>query len=192
MHPMIRTKTSRMPKRDVIQCAIGKCTLGTLLVAASENGICAITLGDNPKILLRDLQNRFPQAILTPGDPSFDATIAAVLRFMEHPDADLSLPLDIHGTAFQQRVWKALRKIPRGQTATYQDIAKKIHHPKAVRAVANACAANHLAIVIPCHRVVRTNGSLSGYRWGVKRKTALLQLERTSYGFAFKSLGIGR
>jgi AraC family transcriptional regulator, regulatory protein of adaptative response / methylated-DNA-[protein]-cysteine methyltransferase len=157
--------------------AVGECRLGSILVAASEKGVCAILLGDDPDALVRDLQDRFPHAILVGGVKAFEATVAAVVSFVEAPQSAFNLPLDIQGTSFQQRVWQALREIPVGKTATYADIATAIGSPKAVRAVAQACGANPIAVAIPCHRVIRTDGSLSGYRWGVERKRQLLQSE---------------
>ena len=160
-----------------IRFAVGECSLGAILVAATEKGVCAIELGDDPDALVRELQDRFPKAKLIGGDAQFETLIAKVVGFVETPAQGLDLPLDIRGSAFQQRVWRALRDIRPGSTATYSEIAKRIGRPKAVRAVAQACAANALAVAIPCHRVVRTDGSLSGYRWGVERKRALLQRE---------------
>ena len=160
-----------------IEFALGQCALGAILVARSGRGLCAISLGDDPEALLRDLQDRFPRAELVGGDAGFEALVARVVGFVEAPALGLELPLDIRGTAFQQRVWDALRKIPVGATASYAEIAARIGSPKAVRAVAQACAANTLAVAIPCHRVVRSDGALSGYRWGVARKRALLQCE---------------
>lgn len=160
-----------------IRFAIGQCSLGAILVAASEHGLCAILLGDDPELLLRDLQDRFAKARLIGGDAGFERWVAEVVGFVEAPGIGLTLPLDIRGTAFQQRVWQALREIPAGQTASYSEIARRIGQPQAIRAVAGACAANALAVAIPCHRVVRTDGSLSGYRWGVARKRALLERE---------------
>jgi len=157
--------------------AVGQCTLGAILVAASARGICAILLGDDAAALLRDLQNRFPRAELVGGDAGFEQWVAQVVGFVEQPRLGLDLPLDVRGTAFQQRVWQALQKIPAGTTASYAEIAQRIGAPKAVRAVAGACAANTLAVAIPCHRVVRSDGGLSGYRWGVARKRALLDRE---------------
>ncbi len=161
----------------VIRFAIGECTLGAILVAKSERGICAILLGDDPDALVRDLQDRFANAELIGGDAGFERTVAEVVGFVEAPAIGLDLPLDIRGTAFQQRVWQALREIPAGETASYADVAQRIGAPKAVRAVAGACAANSIAVAIPCHRVVRNDGALSGYRWGVERKRALLDRE---------------
>jgi AraC family transcriptional regulator of adaptative response/methylated-DNA-[protein]-cysteine methyltransferase len=160
-----------------IRFALGECSLGAVLVAQSDQGICAITLGDEPDALLRDLQDRFPRAELIGADRDFESTVAQVVALVESPERGLDLPLDIRGTAFQQRVWQALRAIPAGTTATYTTIAQALGEPKAVRAVAGACAANALAVAIPCHRVVRTDGSLSGYRWGVARKRELLRRE---------------
>lgn len=160
-----------------IRFAIGECSLGAILVARSGKGVCAILLGDDPEALLRDLQDRFPRATLIGGDAGFEELVARVVGFVEAPRLGLDLPLDVRGTAFQQRVWQALQAIPPGQTASYTDIATRVGSPRAVRAVAQACAANSLAVVIPCHRVVRNDGALSGYRWGVERKRALLDRE---------------
>jgi AraC family transcriptional regulator of adaptative response/methylated-DNA-[protein]-cysteine methyltransferase len=160
-----------------IHFALGECCLGSVLVAATEKGVCAITLGDEPEALLRDLQDRFPKAEFVGGDAKFERTVAQVVGFIEAPKTALTLPLDIRGTAFQQKVWKALREIPVGATLSYSEVAERIGAPKSVRAVASACAANHIAVAIPCHRVVRNDGNLSGYRWGVERKRALLDRE---------------
>jgi AraC family transcriptional regulator of adaptative response/methylated-DNA-[protein]-cysteine methyltransferase len=160
-----------------IRFAIGECSLGSILVAASDKGVCAILLGDDPERLARDLQDRFPKAALTAGDAEFDTWVAKVVGFVELPRLGLDLPLDVRGTAFQQRVWRALSEIPLGSTVSYSEIARTIGAPQSVRAVAQACGANHLAVAIPCHRVVRTNGELTGYRWGVERKRALLDRE---------------
>ena len=160
-----------------IRFAIGECSLGSILVAKSERGVCAIYLGDDPDALAHDLQDQFPRSNLIGGDSEFEQLVAKVVGFVEAPGLGLELPLDIRGTAFQQRVWRALRGIPAGSTVSYADIAKRIGAPKSVRAVARACAANTLAVAIPCHRVVRKDGELSGYRWGVARKRALLVKE---------------
>lgn len=160
-----------------IRFAVAECSLGSILVACSEKGVCAILLGDDPDTLARNLQDRFSKAGLIGGDAVFERLVAQVVGFVEAPGIGLDLPLDIRGTAFQQRVWQALKEIPVGQTASYAEIAEWIGEPKAVRAVAQACGANNIAIAIPCHRVVRTDGSLSGYRWGVERKRALLEKE---------------
>ncbi len=161
-----------------IRFAVGESTLGAILVARSERGVCAILMGDDPHALVRNLEDRFPRAHLIGGDTDFEQLVATVVGFVEAPATGLDLPLDIRGTAFQQRVWQALREIPAGQTASYTEIARRIGAPTAVRAVAGACAANALAVAIPCHRVVRGDGSLSGYRWGVERKRHLLDLEK--------------
>jgi AraC family transcriptional regulator of adaptative response/methylated-DNA-[protein]-cysteine methyltransferase len=160
-----------------IRFAVGECSLGSILVARSDKGVCAILLGDDPHALVTDLQDRFPKANLIGADATFEALVAKVVGFVEAPGLGLDLPLDVRGTAFQQRVWQALREIPAGAKASYSDIARKIGAPKSVRAVAGACAANALAVAIPCHRVVRNDGALSGYRWGVERKRALLDRE---------------
>ena len=160
-----------------IRFAVGECSLGSILVAASDKGICAILLGDDPDALARDLQDRFPKARLIGGDPGFERWVAEVVGFVEAPQLGLALPLDVRGTAFQQRVWRALSEIAPGSRASYAEIAGRIGAPRAVRAVAKACAANPLAVAISCHRVVRHDGALSGYRWGVERKRALLARE---------------
>jgi AraC family transcriptional regulator of adaptative response/methylated-DNA-[protein]-cysteine methyltransferase len=160
-----------------IRFAIGECSLGTVLVAATAKGVCAIEFGDDPETLARALQDRFPTARLIGGDAAFEQLVAKVIGFVEAPGDKLDLPLDIRGTTFQQRVWRALRGIPTGATASYAEIAKRIGRPRAVRAVAQACASNAIAVAIPCHRVVRTDGAPSGYRWGVERKRALLARE---------------
>ena len=163
-----------------IRFAVGECSLGSILVAATDTGVCAILLGDNPDTLVRDLQDRFRKARLIGADKTFEQLVARVVGFVEAPALPLELPLDVRGTVFQQRVWRALRQIPAGSTATYTEIARRIGAPKAVRAVAQACASNAIAVAIPCHRVVRSDGALSGYRWGVKRKRALLAREAAS------------
>ncbi len=160
-----------------IRFALGQCALGAILVAQSPRGICAITLGDDPDRLLRDFQDRFPCARLIGNDAEFEALVARVVGFVEAPRIGLDLPLDIQGTAFQQRVWQALRQIPPGETVSYAWIAQQIGAPRATRAVAQACGANRLAVAIPCHRVVRSDGDISGYRWGVERKRDLLRRE---------------
>jgi AraC family transcriptional regulator of adaptative response/methylated-DNA-[protein]-cysteine methyltransferase len=160
-----------------ITFAVGQCSLGAILVAASTKGVCAILMGEDPELLLQDLQTRFPKAELVGDDRTFAETIAQVVGLIERPLQGVHLPLDVRGTAFQHRVWDALRRIPPGQTRSYAEIAELIGQPNAVRAVAGACAANPLAVAVPCHRVVRTDGSLSGYRWGIERKKALLERE---------------
>jgi AraC family transcriptional regulator, regulatory protein of adaptative response / methylated-DNA-[protein]-cysteine methyltransferase len=153
-----------------IRFAVGECSLGVILVAASKKGICAIQFGDDPDALVRDLQDRFPRAELIGGDADFEQLVAKIVGFVEAPAEGLDLPLDVRGTAFQQRVWQALRAVPPGSTISYAEIAQRLGLPKATRAVAQACKANAIAVAIPCHRVVRTDGALSGYRWGVERK----------------------
>ena len=160
-----------------IRFAIGQCSLGAILVAQSDRGVCAILIGDDPDTLAHELQDRFPKAQLIGGDRAFERLVARVVGFVEAPRIGLDLPLDVRGTAFQQRVWQALRDIPAGRTASYTEIAARIGAPTAARAVAQACAANALAVAIPCHRVVRSDGALSGYRWGVERKRTLLERE---------------
>ena len=160
-----------------IRFAAGECSLGSILVAATEKGVCAISLGEDPNALAINLQDQFPNARLIGGDRKFERMVAQVIGLIEAPKRALGLPLDVQGTAFQQTVWQALRKIPAGSTASYTEIAERIGAPKAFRAVAGACAANRIAVAIPCHRVVRNDGNLSGYRWGIQRKRALLQRE---------------
>jgi AraC family transcriptional regulator, regulatory protein of adaptative response / methylated-DNA-[protein]-cysteine methyltransferase len=164
----------------IIRFAVAECSLGSILVAASEKGVCAIFLGDEPDTLVKNLQDRFPKSVLIGCDPDFETLVAKVVGFVEAPKMSLDLPLDVRGTAFQQRVWQALREIPLGSTATYSEIANRIVFPKAVRAVAQACASNPIAVAIPCHRVVRVGGALSGYRWGVERKRKLLDREKSA------------
>lgn len=160
-----------------IRFALGETSLGSVLVAASDKGVCAILFGEDPSSLAEDLQTRFPKANLRGGDRTFEKWVAKVVGFVEAPRLGLDLPLDLRGTAFQRRVWKALQEIPIGSTASYSEVAKKVGAPGSARAVAQACASNRLAVAIPCHRVVRNDGGLSGYRWGVERKRALLQRE---------------
>lgn len=169
--------SSRKQPAMTISFALDKCSLGNILVAQSQKGICAILLSDEPTHLHEDLQRRFPTAELVAADESFQKIVAQVIRAIEQPELILNLPLDIRGTLFQQRVWQALQLIPAGETRSYRDIAEAIGSPSAVRAVAGACAANAIAVIIPCHRVVRSDGRLSGYRWGIERKQKLLQQE---------------
>jgi AraC family transcriptional regulator, regulatory protein of adaptative response / methylated-DNA-[protein]-cysteine methyltransferase len=165
-------------ERVQIRFAIGECSLGAILVAATDKGVCAILMGSDPDALVRQLQDRFAKAEFIGGDAKFEALVAKVIGFVEQPRLGLDLPLDVRGTAFQQRVWRALRQIGVGKTASYGEIAARIGRPKSIRAVAQACAANLIAVAIPCHRVIRTDGQLSGYRWGVQRKRALLEREK--------------
>jgi AraC family transcriptional regulator of adaptative response/methylated-DNA-[protein]-cysteine methyltransferase len=161
----------------VMHYGVAECILGWVIVAATERGICAIEFGDDPKMLLRQLQSRFPRANVTRAGSAFTSLIEEVVDFIKEPQGKFNLPLDIQGTAFQQQVWSILRQIEPGQTMTYSEVAEKIGNPKAVRAVATACASNKLAVVIPCHRVISKDGKLSGYRWGVDRKKMLLEHE---------------
>ena len=161
-----------------IYFAVGQCSMGNILAAQTERGVCAILIGDDAEQLVRDLQDRFPKAALVGDVPEYQDLVAKVVGLVENPKSGFGLPLDIQGTAFQKRVWNALQQIPPGTTATYTEIAANIGMPKAVRAVAQACAANSLAVAIPCHRVIRNDGALSGYRWGVERKRTLLQKEK--------------
>ncbi|HEY5349654.1 MAG TPA: bifunctional DNA-binding transcriptional regulator/O6-methylguanine-DNA methyltransferase Ada [Candidatus Lustribacter sp.] len=162
---------------EEIHFAVGQSSLGAILAASSEKGVAAILIGDDPDELVRDLQDRFPKALLVGGDKHYESIVAQVVGFVEAPKVGLDLPLDVRGTAFQQRVWQALKEIPVGTLASYADIAKQIGAPKAVRAVANACGANNIAVAIPCHRVVRNDGRLSGYAWGIERKQNLIERE---------------
>ncbi|MET0268886.1 MAG: methylated-DNA--[protein]-cysteine S-methyltransferase [Sphingomonas sp.] len=162
---------------ETLRFAVGECSLGAILVASSETGVAAILLGADAATLLGDLQRRFPAATLIGGDADYEALVARVVAFVEAPATGLDLPLDVRGTAFQQRVWRALQAVPAGRTVSYAGIAQAIGAPAAVRAVAGACAANAHAVAIPCHRVVRTDGGLSGYRWGLDRKRALIDRE---------------
>jgi AraC family transcriptional regulator of adaptative response/methylated-DNA-[protein]-cysteine methyltransferase len=159
-----------------IRFAVAECSLGAILVAATAKGVCSIQFG-SAETLVRELQDRFPKAVLVGADAEFEGLVARVIEAVDAPHARLELPLDVRGTAFQLRVWRALGEIPLGRTASYAEIAERIGQPSAVRAVAGACAANPVAVAIPCHRVVRTDGALSGYRWGVERKRALLERE---------------
>jgi AraC family transcriptional regulator of adaptative response/methylated-DNA-[protein]-cysteine methyltransferase len=160
-----------------IRFAVAECSLGAILVASTDKGICAILIGDDPDVLARDLQDRFPKAELIGAEQEYEQVVAAVIGLVEAPEIGLALPLDVRGTAFQQRVWQALREIPAGQTVSYAELAERVGAPRGARAVAGACAANAIAVAIPCHRVVRNDGSISGYRWGVERKQALLERE---------------
>jgi AraC family transcriptional regulator of adaptative response/methylated-DNA-[protein]-cysteine methyltransferase len=167
---------------EEIRFALGETSLGAILVASSKKGVASILLGDDPDALLRQLQDRFPKASLIGADREYEALIARVVGFVEAPQIGLDLPLDVRGTAFQRRVWQSLQEIPIGQTVSYAEVAQRIGSPRAVRAVARACAANDLAVVIPCHRVVRNDGALSGYAWGVERKKMLLDREGARHG----------
>jgi AraC family transcriptional regulator of adaptative response/methylated-DNA-[protein]-cysteine methyltransferase len=163
-----------------IRFAIGQCSLGAILVAASERGVCAILMGDDPGRLARDLQDRFPRANLIGGDAGFEKLVAKVVGLVEAPRLGADLPLDVRGTAFQQRVWRALQEIPSGATVSYGELARRVGMPRAARAVARAVATNPVALAIPCHRVIAADGGLSGYRWGTARKRKLLERERAA------------
>jgi len=162
---------------EKIRFAVGQSSLGSVLVASSDQGICAIQMSDDPDELVRQFQDQFASAELIGDDPEFASHVATVIGFIEAPGTGLDLPLDLRGTAFQHRVWQALRDIPAGTTMTYSEIAARIGSPRAVRAVAHACATNRVAVAIPCHRVVRKSGELAGYRWGIERKRELLSRE---------------
>jgi AraC family transcriptional regulator of adaptative response/methylated-DNA-[protein]-cysteine methyltransferase len=165
---------------EEIRFAVGQSTLGAILVASSEKGVVSISIGDDPEALVRELQDRFAKARLIGGDAEYEALVARVVGFVEAPALGLDLPLDVRGTAFQQRVWQALREIPVGETRSYSDIARNIGAPTSMRAVAGACANNTIAVAIPCHRVVRNDGQLSGYRWGIARKRLLIEREASA------------
>ncbi|MBK1832999.1 bifunctional DNA-binding transcriptional regulator/O6-methylguanine-DNA methyltransferase Ada [Roseibacillus ishigakijimensis] len=162
---------------ETIRFAVGECSLGAVLVASSEKGICALSLGDEPEKLVRELQDQFSKADLVGGDRDYEKLVSEVIGFLETPRTGWTLPLDVRGTAFQIRVWNALREIPPGRTLGYRELAERIGCPKSARAVASACAANKIAVAIPCHRVTRSDGTLSGYRWGVTRKRTLIERE---------------
>jgi AraC family transcriptional regulator, regulatory protein of adaptative response / methylated-DNA-[protein]-cysteine methyltransferase len=167
------------PAAADLHFAIGQCSLGSVLVARGKRGVRAILLGNDPASVIRELEQRFPDAILVRRDEDLAQSLSQVIGLVEMPGQTLDLLLDLRGTPFQQRVWEALREIPSGSTATYTQVANRIGAPKSARAVANACASNALALVVPCHRVVRGDGSLAGYRWGVERKRILLEREAT-------------
>jgi AraC family transcriptional regulator of adaptative response/methylated-DNA-[protein]-cysteine methyltransferase len=174
---------SRDPPRNVaamntlIHFDIGSSALGRVLVATNDKGLCAILLGDSSQAVARELRERFPDARLVADTPRLTGALSAVMELVEGRRTSLDLPLDAAGTDFQRRVWRALRKIPSGSTASYAEIARRIDAPSSFRAVAQACGANPLALAIPCHRVVRHDGGLSGYRWGIARKRLLLERE---------------
>ncbi len=178
-HAALRSPRARPTARDPvsIRFTVGNSSLGMVLVAGSDKGVSAVLIGDDREALGRELQGRFPRATITDGDAEVGALAARVIAFIESPASGLEVPIDLRGTEFQRTVWQALREIPAGSTASYTDIAIRIGLPKSVRAVAQACAANSLAVIVPCHRVVRSDGQLSGYRWGVERKRALLDRE---------------
>jgi AraC family transcriptional regulator of adaptative response/methylated-DNA-[protein]-cysteine methyltransferase len=164
-------------KAERIAYATAQCSLGAVLVAATARGICAISLGKSAASLTRELVQQFPQAQLVDGDAHFQALVRCVIALIEEPSSSERLPLDIRGTAFQERVWQALQRVPAGKRVTYRQLAEQIGEPRAARAVASACANNRIAVAIPCHRVVRADGNVGGYRWGVTRKQQLLARE---------------
>ncbi|MEG0044380.1 MAG: methylated-DNA--[protein]-cysteine S-methyltransferase [Comamonas sp.] len=168
-------------QHQTIRFALAECSLGSLLVASTAQGVCCVLLGDDPQLLIEDLQQRFAAAELIGADGQYEQTVAQVVSLIEQPKLGLALPLDIQGTAFQQRVWQALQKIPAGQTLSYSELARQMGMPQSARAVASAVAANPIAVAVPCHRVLRNDGSISGYRWGVERKRALLLREAQQY-----------
>ncbi|MDL2398206.1 methylated-DNA--[protein]-cysteine S-methyltransferase [Rhizobium mayense] len=169
---------TRADTSNDIAYSIGNSALGTILVARSAVGVCAILIGSDDGALTNDLAALFPTSRLIPNEPRLRDDVDKVARFIERPEAGLDLPLDMRrGTPFQRRVWDALRAIPCGAMITYAALARRIGEPNAARAVAGACAANAIALGIPCHRVVRSNGTLSGYRWGIERKRALIEKE---------------
>ena len=176
---MVSSTTTAAAVATDLRFALGRCEFGAILVAWSEQGISAIDLGDSPEELAVEFQRRFPDAALIEGELEVGSMVSKVARFVENPASGLDLPLEIRGTTFEQRVWAALREIPAGQTASYGEVARRIGAPAAARAVARACAANTLAVAIPCHRVVGHDGGLTGYRWGIERKRALLAREST-------------
>jgi AraC family transcriptional regulator of adaptative response/methylated-DNA-[protein]-cysteine methyltransferase len=164
-------------KPEVIRYTIIDSSIGSILIASSGKGVCCITLGDHPELLLGDLHHRFKNAEIIHGNETFKGLVSQVVGFVKSPQLGLELPLDVRGTEFQQRVWQALRKIPSGSTASYADIARMIGSPSSIRAVAGACAANPISLAIPCHRILRSDGHISGYRWGIERKRILLARE---------------
>ncbi len=178
----MKAKSVRPPEAVEIAFALGRTSLGSLLVARQKGldsaGVCAILLGDDPQQVIRELRAQFAGAILIEDDSGLDHLVAAACEAIEKPWRPLDLPLDIRGTDFQKKVWAALREIPPGTTTSYAQVAQNIGASKSLRAVAGACAANVLAVAIPCHRVLRANGSLSGYRWGMERKRRLLEREK--------------
>ncbi|WAC46778.1 methylated-DNA--[protein]-cysteine S-methyltransferase [Asticcacaulis sp. SL142] len=172
------------PPAETIHYATGPSSLGAVLVAQSTAGLCSVMIDDDPKVLRDQLTLRFPDAELIEDVAGLRAVLAQAIALIDAPAAAYDGPLDLRGTAFQQSVWRALMTVPAGQTLTYSELAQRVGNPKAVRAVAAACGANRIAVVIPCHRIIGRNGSLIGYRWGVKRKQSLLQREERGNGYA--------
>jgi AraC family transcriptional regulator of adaptative response/methylated-DNA-[protein]-cysteine methyltransferase len=173
--PAPRHATPAVPNH--VRSAAATCWLGWVRIGATPAGLCALLLGDDDDTLLAELRQRFPRATIAAASPAVQGWAAQIAAWLDDPRAELPLPLDVHGTPFQRRVWDVLRTLPPGQTVGYGELAHRLGMPRAARAVAQACAANPLAVVIPCHRVVSANGSLRGYRWGLARKQALLQRE---------------
>jgi AraC family transcriptional regulator, regulatory protein of adaptative response / methylated-DNA-[protein]-cysteine methyltransferase len=172
-----KTYQQQGQKTQIISSVVA-CSLGYLLVATTAKGICSVKLGDRPKELIQTLTEEFQQATIIRDDQRHQDWIKKILNLITGTESNPDLPLDIRGTAFQQQVWQALRKIPYGETKTYSEIAQDLGKPKAVRAIGNACGANPVALIIPCHRVVRNDGSLGGYRWGIERKQQLIEQEQ--------------
>jgi AraC family transcriptional regulator, regulatory protein of adaptative response / methylated-DNA-[protein]-cysteine methyltransferase len=169
-------------KKDtlVIQQTTMPCSLGWFIAAATDTGVCFMALGDDPDILLGELKKRFAHARLTVPSREFKTTVERLAASIEKPARKCEISLDLHGTLFQKQVWQGLTTIPAGSTLPYKELAKRIGHPGSARAVANACGANPVAVVIPCHRVIRSDGSPGGYRWGIDRKEKLLSLEQNT------------
>lgn len=165
---------------DALSYAVADCDLGKVLVARSGKGVCSILLGDNAQALATDLAVRFPDATLTQNEDAMKEDLAKVLRYIETPATGLDFTLDVRGTPFQRRVWEQLRAIPAGSTVTYRELARRVGPSASPRAIGSACAANAIALAIPCHRVVRSDGDLAGYRWGIDRKRALIEREVTA------------
>jgi AraC family transcriptional regulator of adaptative response/methylated-DNA-[protein]-cysteine methyltransferase len=167
---------------ETIRTALAECPFGRLLVGATDAGVCFLGFAEPDDALLGDLRRRFPRATLVADDAGLAATVRAVVAFIEEPKVGIELPLDLRGTAFQVRVWEALRQIPAGETRSYGELAASMGVPRATRAVARSCATNPVSLAVPCHRVIGSNGDLTGYRWGVPRKRALLEKERAARG----------
>jgi O-6-methylguanine DNA methyltransferase len=177
---IVSSKRPKAATASEITFSIRECVLGQVLVARTAVGVCAILIGSDAEDLKRDLATRFPGSMLIASEPQLRDDLSRVVRFLETPSEGIDLPLDMRGTPFQRRVWDALRAIPVGTTVTYTELARRIGGPRWARAVARACAANPIALAIPCHRVVRSDGALAGYRWGVERKRMLLDNEATA------------
>jgi AraC family transcriptional regulator of adaptative response/methylated-DNA-[protein]-cysteine methyltransferase len=189
MFGMTPARYRRGGEKTTISYAVAPCSLGWLLVGATERGLCAVRLGDNKEELAQTLKAEFPAAALADADPGLAVALSQLTEYLEGNRPHLDLPLDVQATAFQRQVWEALRGIPYGETRSYQDVAREIGRPEAVRAVAGACAGNPVALVVPCHRVVRSDGGLGGYRWGIDRKEALLRQEALHAGQIVEAAG---